>query len=81
MYSHNLIVKYGKDEYIYKTSHDQCRTFHGTGTLRFNNQVVSDLKYNQSSKYAMLYAGTLRFREKCGAATVTSVDGNHLATV
>lgn len=76
MHSHVSIMEHGENEYIYEMSREKCKAVHETGILRFDNQMISGLRVNQTTTHALTYAGSINNDGKCGGTTYTDPFGS-----
>ena len=76
MYSHISVVKNGEHEYIYDISREACRRAHITGTLQFDNYVISGIQINSTTTRPITYAGALDSEARCNGVAYSDPYGN-----
>nr|XP_034195043.1 uncharacterized protein LOC117611216 [Osmia lignaria] len=66
MHSHTSVVQGGRQQYMFPTSREACRTLHATGTIAISPPVqISGIGRNVSMPFSLTLAGTITMDGTC----------------
>ncbi|XP_076549270.1 uncharacterized protein LOC143308190 [Osmia lignaria lignaria] len=66
MHSHTSVVQNGRQQYIFQTSREACRTLHATGSIAISSSVqISGVGRNSSVTFSLTLAGTITMDGSC----------------